>query len=373
MWLFYVLIAYICVISLMIYKRDIIFQKRNHSRDSLFLILTMGLLFLLNALRSLYTGNDTLSYYNLFRYYSSGYTAAQYSSAGFEWMDSYIDIGWRYLNKGFSAISTNYQLFISVIAAFLYWFTTKYIKNHSQNITLSVLLFFLIMFHSYLNILRQAVAIVIILMAYGLLKDKKYVPFGLCVLVATLFHKFALISLFLILFQSINFNKTISKIVLLTSIILSVSGGILLFPTLLGYNGGHLDDQAGISSVFAIILNGVVYLSMEYLVSSNRDSNTYYWRVDEYSFFRWINLVTLCLSILETALPVLYRIEYYFSVYQIIGIPAIMMHSDRDKKSINLILLIVVSTIIVYRTGIAIFRPEWMTDFPYHFFWQGGY
>lgn len=378
MLLYFLIIAYIYLASILVYKRKLIYQIRKPDRDACYMFFTMGFLLLLNCLRSLYTGNDTISYYKLFRYYSTGYTMEQYSSAGFDWMDVYVDIGWRYINVLFSKISDSYQLFISVIAIFLYLFTTRYIKKNSPNIAISVLLFFLLLYHQYLNVLRQAVAIVIILMSFELLKNKKYIKYSVCILIASLFHKFAVVSFVLIPFYIIKYKKGTARIAILVSAILTVSGAILVFPTFLGYSGAHLNDQTGIKSLFSLVLNSIIFLSSEYLCYAKEIDEDYSEEIDVkiteegISFYRWINLMAVCLSILEMGLPVMYRVEYFFSVYQIIGLPTIMMSSIKNKKNISIVFLILVIVLIVYRIGIAIYRPEWMTDFPYKFYWQEG-
>ena len=378
MLLYFLIIAYIYLASILLYKRKLIYQIRKPDRDACYMFFTMGFLLLLNCLRSLYTGNDTISYYKLFRYYSTGYTMEQYSSAGFDWMDVYVDIGWRYINVLFSKISDSYQLFISVIAIFLYLFTTRYIKKNSPNIAISVLLFFLLLYHQYLNVLRQAVAIVIILMSFELLKNKKYIKYSVCILIASLFHKFAAVSLVLIPFYIIKYKKGTARIAILVSAILTVSGAILVFPTFFGYSGAHLNDQTGIKSLFSLVLNSIIFLSSEYLCYAKEIDEDYSEEIDVkiteegISFYRWINLMAVCLSILEMGLPVMYRVEYFFSVYQIIGLPTIMMSSKKNKKNISIVFLLLVIVLIVYRIGIAIYRPEWMTDFPYKFYWQEG-
>lgn len=374
MWLYYFLIGYIYIGSVCVYKRDMISQVRRNDRDILFIFITMGVLLFLNCMRGLYVGNDTVSYYKLFNYYSLGYTNEQYSNAGFFWMDNYVDIGWRYFNVLFSKISNNYQLFISCVAIFLYLFTSKFIKRYSTNTSISILLFFLLFYHQYLNVLRQAVAIVIILMAHKYLVNKRIVRFVFAVLIATLFHKYAIVSLALIPISLVSFNKHKSRIAIIISIIMALSGGVFLLPRLFGYTGGYINNPTGISTVFSFVLNSVIYICSELLINTAEDiascGTNENATVSSVDFYRWINLIALCLSILEIALPALYRVEYFFVIYQIVGIPYFVSVSKHKKETNRTILIIMIFTLIVYQTGIFIFRPEWITDFPYYFYWQ---
>lgn len=372
MWLYYCLIAYIYISSIFIYRRPLLYQERRINRDKLFLFLSMGLLLLLNCLRSLYTGNDTLSYYKLFKYYSTGSTVEEYSTAGYIWMDSYVDVGWRYLNRIFSHFSDNYQLFISLVAIFLYSFTTKHIRKYSPYIGVSILLFFLRFYHPYLNVLRQAVSIVIILMAHQLLIKRKYVKYAICILLAALFHKFAIVAFILVFFDRIQYKKTTARWMIVVSIILSISGGALIVPRLIGYSGSYMTNETGISTFFSFVLNASIFFIMNYISSKGmccdkqNDKNV----EKTISYYKWINLVSLCLSILEMTLPGLYRVEYFFTIHHIVGIPYMLKYSKISDNTKRNSLLLIIASLIIYQTGIFIFRPEWISEFPYHFYWQ---
>ena len=371
MWLFFFLIIYIYIMSIVLYKNKVGEQRGVCDRCIIFLLSTMGLLLLLTCLRSLSTGNDTWSYYELFKYYTTGATMREYSEEGYYWMDSYVDIGWRFLSKAIGGVSYSYQLFISVIAAFFYGVTTRYLAKYSPNISASVMLFFLLFFHRYLNVLRQFTSIMIVLIGFDYLQKKQYIRFVICVLVAMLFHKFAFVSLILILFFEISLNNFRIISIIIFSAFMSASGGVFIIPRLIGYSGGYLSDQTGISTVFSFILNSIVFMMAEVLYPS-----PYFYRLQDkkirknLNFYRWINLIVLCLSILEIALPGVYRVIYFFSIFQIVGIPFVMAYSDRSRYFKVRCFLIIILTIIVYQTGILVFRPEWNTAFPYHFFWQ---
>jgi len=357
--------------SIALYKNKVGDQRGVCDRRNVFLLSTMGLLMLLTCLRSISTGNDTWSYYELFKYYTTGVTTVEYSEQGYFWMDSYVDIGWRYLNKIIGSVCDSYQLFISAIAVFFYGVTTRFLKRYSPNVSASVMLFFLLFFHRYLNVLRQFTSIMIVLIGFDYLQKKQYMRFALCVLVAMLFHKFAFVSLILIPFFKIRLNKFKIISIIILSALMSVSGGIFIIPKVIGYSGGYLSDATGISTVFSFILNGVVFFMTEVLYPSSNfegllDKKT---RIN-LNFYRWINLIVLCLSIFEMVLPGVYRVIYSFSIFQIVGIPFIMANSSKSRWYKIRCFLIIIITIIIYQTGIFIFRPEWNTAFPYHFFWR---
>lgn len=372
MWLYFFIVFYIYFCSIAIYKNRILKQSRRKTRDNLFIFLTMGLLLLLNCLRSLTTGNDTLSYYHLFNYYTSGVVNFEYSYEDLYWMNFYVDIAWRFINRVFGVISTDYQLFISFIACILYFVTIKHIKKNSTNVALSVLLFFLLFYHPYLNILRQAMAIVIILLGYEELLKKKTIRFVFMVVIATLFHKYAFVSLALIVFMNYRYKQNRAIGIIIIAAILSVSGVVFYIPQLLGYSGDYLNDQTGISTVFSLCLNGAIFLLLEYICPKSIDVMEEFDLIKyrEVNFYRWINMVAFVLSIMEISLPALYRVEYFFTIYQVTGVPYLLHYSNKPIKTRSLVMTVIIVIVVVYNAGKMIFRPEWITEFPYKFFFS---
>lgn len=373
MSLFLFLLAYILLTSVLVYRTNIINCYRYKSKDNFFIFFTMGLLLLLNCLRSVGTGNDTYSYKALFDYYSNQYFV-DYSQAALIWMDSYIDIGFRVLNKIFTYFCNNYQIFISIIACFIYFSTIKFIKKYSDNVVISVVLFFLAFFHAYINVLRQAIAISIVLLGFELLYEKKILKFILFVLLATTFHKTAIITLIfipIVHMKKFSINKGILAI--LGCIILTYGGFVQLLISTVGYSGSYISEENGISVYASILLSVLIFFVMVFLKGKNNfDSLDEICNGDnlQSSFYIRIPIVHICISIMSLALPILYRFEYYFTIFYIVGLPYYIMNSKTylsNKKILTFFLIIVFAS---YVGGILIFRPEWYSEFFYHFFWE---
>ena len=371
---FYFILFYILLMSIFVYKRVLIDCSRC-KRDKWFLFFSMGMMLTLNCLRGINVGNDTISYKNVFEYYKSRETLFTVSDAGLRWMDEYVDIGYRTVNVLFSRISSSYQLFISAIAFFLYGTVTKHIKKESPNLAISVLLFFLIFYHPYVNVLRQVIAISIILLGFGLLKSGKIIRFSLCIIFAALFHKTAVIALLLIPLMKIkHFNTRKTLLVIALVIGLTATNTVKRAVSLLGYRGMYMSEEQGISTYAQILLSMVIFLLINY------------WRINPIKnfvkgeiinnvaeldrFYSRIPAVHLCLSIAGLNIPILYRCSYYFTIFYLTGIPYFIMKSERSKTNLRVTLALLIIMYTVYHTGVLVFRPEWVTEFQYKFFWQ---
>lgn len=110
-------------------------------------------------------------------------------------------------------ISSNYHLFLLTIAFFNIISAVRFIRCHACNFTFSMLLFFTLgMYLSNFAAMKQSIAMAILTYAIDNLLDKKYIRFYLIVILAALFHTYAIMYAVLPLFT----NKPWTKITYLT-------------------------------------------------------------------------------------------------------------------------------------------------------------
>lgn len=373
MALFWIILIYFFIVQLLIYKRSIAKCYSNYGNENLFLFLTMGLLLALTCFRSLETGNDTISYFYLFEHYKGKGDSQAYSPEAIKWMDSYVDIGYRFINRLFSKISGNYQLFISCVAIFMYTVVIKFIKKYSPNCVLSVFLFFLMFFHVYLNVLRQAIAISIILMGIQYLFDKKKLRFAFVVCVAALFHKTALIALLLIpVALKKHFSVKNSIIIIIISMLMVYSGVVEKILEIIGYSGKYISEERGLSTYAGIAISLIVFLVMLFLYPKTISPEAIQDGGDGCfkRFYIRLPVIQVMISIAALAVPILYRFEYYFTIFYLTGIPYFFMNNNGMESNKKILARVLIIAYIAYVCGILIFRPEWYTEFQYHFFWE---
>lgn len=129
----------------------------------------------------------------------------------------YVEIGYKYLNKLIQLIPCSNVFWLYIITSAFMIFGFGYaIKKYVEPEYLFVSIFMFIgsgIFFATLNLIRQYIAIVIILLGLGFLKNKKYIKFSIAIFLACLFHTSAIIMLpfmiFYIIFNNNKYTKTL--------------------------------------------------------------------------------------------------------------------------------------------------------------------
>lgn len=364
------------LLSWAIYKVKLVYQIGSSEQNRLFLVMCLGYLTVLACFRGMNVGNDTRSYYNLFLFYTGQVSVQNISSAGLRWMSN-IEIGYRLLNKYFGTIWHNYQAFISVIAIVSYLVLGRFVKKYSSNVALSVILMFLMFYSSYMNLLRQIIALSIVLLAFDALNAKKTFRFVIGVLVATiLFHHSAIICLLLLPMSKSKCSKKLAYLSVTMAALVVAFGRIPAIMSFLNITTGYTDVAAGSSIVFSIIKNFAVLLFSWYLTNirssstlqdtSNSELNP---KISD-NLISWIPFICLLISVCALGMPVATRFELYFEIFLIVLIPRMITTCARMPSNIRVVVNTLLLTLLIYNAGKIVYRPEWVTEFSYYPFWS---
>lgn len=364
------------LLSWAIYKVKLVYQIGSSEQNRLFLVTCLGYLTILACFRGMNVGNDTRSYYNLFLFYTGQGTVQNISSAGLRWMSN-IEIGYRLLNKYFGTIWHNYQAFISAIAIVSYLVLGRFVKKYSSNVALSVILMFLMFYSSYMNLLRQIIALSIVLLAFDALNAKKAFRFVIGVLVATiLFHHSAIICLLLLPMSKSKCSKKFAYLSVAIAALVVAFGRIPAIISFLNITTGYTDVAAGSSIVFSIIKNFAALLFSWYLTNIRSSSTLPDTNNSELNpkisdnLISWIPFICLLISVCALGMPVATRFELYFEIFLIVLIPRMITTSARMPSNIRVVVNTLLLTLLIYNAGKIVYRPEWVTEFSYYPFWS---
>ncbi len=255
----------------------------------------------------------------------------------------------------------NKQIFL-VITAFLSLMGPLYIiKKYSKNYFLSIFLFITFQFFTYdFYLLRQVIAMSILLLSLKYVEEKKFVKFAIMVGIATCFHTSAF--LFVIVYWLSKLEIDSKKLLIITGCMI----GILLFG----------------DRIINLVLN-IVY--QHYVGSTGEEGGYFYFIVLLFvflittllkkAFLRqqktnqiWYNILILAMFIQLFAIkkPIISRATIYYSIALIIVLPNVIK-CIKDKNLRMLInLLVCVGFFLFYLTRLGN-ENIYMT---YHFFWQ---
>ena len=163
-------------------------------RKIVFLIISCLTLTTIAMFRTKYVGIDTLQYFRNFQYISN--------TAYSELHLIRYELGFTYLCKILGEFYSDPQILIIVTSIFINVSVFRFIYKNSDNVVLSVIFYILLNFYyNYMNIMRQALAISIILWGFEFIKKEKNISFIITVIIAMQFHSSAILALVFFVFK----------------------------------------------------------------------------------------------------------------------------------------------------------------------------
>ena len=230
-------------------------------------------------------------------------------------------------------------------------------------LTIGLSIYYLLFFNMSLNMMRQWIAMTMIMLAYVYLKDSKYVQSTIIFIIAVLFHRTAIIGLgVLITYVLLRKNKReiflkfstkrynlnivifITIITLLITTVLSNSFRIML-TNLLGLS----DYSTYVNGTVAISINQIytdIPVLLLFLMIWKRRKN-----IEDYTFLTFCVFSNIVLSQLSSVMAYSSRIVLYISVFKMLIVPIYLNNlQGRLKKIITLILILLLYSIYWYYT-----------------------
>lgn len=283
------------------------------------------------CLRDYSVGTDT-------RYYVRRFISIQ----SINWTDLYkeskvlnIEYGYAVLNKIVGIFTKSPRIFIAVCAIFIEFSFARFIYKYSSDVVISTYMFLTweIFFHS-LNIMRQYLALAILLFALdAFIEDKKIIYFILLG-TAYFFHKSSLCFILIIFIKNIKINyKFLLEIIFVAVIIINYVEDILIKLS----NYGYRDYMARISSEGGdrggmVIASSLVILVFCFLIMIDKieDKNS--------SFFLAIFSLGILIQLMSLQFKLVARIAYYFTWTIIIFVPNLINKVSKTNKRIVKIL-----------------------------------
>ncbi|MDN3425677.1 EpsG family protein [Planococcus notacanthi] len=369
MWLFYLLIIYILVLGAFLG-----FSNKSDLKKNMYIYFTFGLFLILSAFRGENVGNDTINYLNLFKEISVSDNLSLFSPR--------FEVGYVYLNKVLSYFSSNPQIILIVTSIIIMLGFARFISKYSKIPWLSVYLFFTLGYYGMsLNTIRLNIAIVLVLLSYDFLKNKKAFRFIFVIILASLFHRTAIF--FLIAWPLIKMKITLKTIAIFCLVSIGMyfsfpsllSMSLSLFPTYGYYVGSdYLNGEVRLASVMnmlvgiSIALLGILINHQKHINEKKEISFKTKERDNEDNHNMLILLFTgISLIFISFRFNLLDRIGDYFIVFAIVYLPNVMVQLKDSKLRYTLIYFIIL-LFFAYVATIQMLRPEWNEIYPYSFF-----
>ncbi|MGM9876375.1 MAG: EpsG family protein [Bacilli bacterium] len=302
----YIILLLIIILVSLLFKIFGVNIKNNKK----YLLTIVIILTLFLGLRGPNVGLDMGNYYNFF-------VAAKNSTIEYLYLHYDFEIGFKMLTKLISFILFDFRFYIVIISTLSMIGIYYLIKDYSKNYFASIFLFITFNFFIYyICTLRQCLAISILLCSLSLLKRKNILCYVASVMIASLFHKTALVFLFLPLFKYITFtSKMIVRYISLCVVLFIIKNPIidvlteLIYDQYIGYRDTSGEGYMMLLLILAVII-GICFVNKKFDI--NKEENKY---------FTGMLLLALPFQILSTKQGLVARIVLYFTYSFIILIP----------------------------------------------------
>lgn len=307
-------------------------------RSCLFLI---ALILMIPAILRQETGNDYLRYVEFF--HLASIDAYVPTEAGFNWLAKAV-----YGLCGYE----NYLLLFAIYAVMTILAMLAVIRQQAENFCFS---FFLFMMFGYyfqsFNTMRYYFALSLSLLAMTCLLRRQYAGFAGLVLLASLFHKTALITLLLYPVAAHRWKKRelAAGVVPGLAVLLLHEKAMELLLSLYPSWEGTVDLAAGTSISWVNIAKCLAVLLLAYYVKADEDPDTF--RGRQLVMYRNSAYIGLLLYVFGWFIPEVSRICYYLTFTQIFYLPMLLSglpETEKGRRQKKLLTILVIAAALVF-------------------------
>lgn len=307
-------------------------------RSCLFLI---ALILMIPAILRQETGNDYLRYVEFF--HLASIDAYVPTEAGFNWLAKAV-----YSLCGYE----NYLLLFAIYAVMTILAMLAVIRQQAENFCFS---FFLFMMFGYyfqsFNTMRYYFALSLSLLAMTCLMRRQYAGFVILVLLASLFHKTALITLLLypVAVRRWKKRELAAGVVPGLAVLLFHEKAMELLLSLYPSWEGTVDLAAGTSISWVNIAKCLAVLFLAYYVKADEDPDTF--RGRQLVMYRNSAYIGLLLYVFGWFIPEVSRICYYLTFTQIFYLPMLLSglpETEKGRRQKKLLTILVIAAALVF-------------------------
>jgi len=314
----------------------------DKSKNISWLKLSFIIIFLFSALRYGY-GNDYFGYLE-------GFRNIRYTDS-----DAHFELGWQYLNLlfqpfGFFAMTATLAAFNSYI---YYRFLKKYVPSQYYWLALFLYVFnpYIMLLH--LSAMRQALAISLFIYSIDYIYKKDLMRYALCIVLASMFHKSAIIYLPMYFVFAKNWRLKQVKgfiVFILFSLILILANKLTPYFNYVVIN--YFEEyniyfgSSKLNSGFGLLMNVMIFvIILMYAVSENKSERQ---KENNYILYN-IAIANYFLYPLAFIVYLASRIGMYTAPAIIAIIPIILNNNGaKDIRKLFLLLIVLATTLFSY-------------------------
>lgn len=328
----------------------------NKTKSNLFIIyISFTIIILFQSFRKWTVGIDIVTYLSFFERLSTG-SMMDFSAEFYT-----IETGFLIYNKFIAWFTSDNQIFLAIVSASIFIPIGYMIYKNSLNLYLSIIaLITLGIFNFTFSGIRQSIAIAVAFLGYEFIKKRKWFWFVLIVLLASTFHKSALIFLPAYPLYYLKINKKHFLLVLGIIVFVFVFKSFLLkffvSSVFEKYDSSELLVSTGAYTMFFIML--LIY-SVSIFVQRKKEFSVKLNACSNYM------LVAVIIQIAASESQVAMRAGYYYFIFIALLLPEIMATFKDKKVRDGLVFITVVMCVAFYYLTTSSSALN-----PYRFYWE---
>lgn len=336
--------------------------KKTKRRRFWFIVLFFGAAALIAAFRDVSVGADTLQFCTWYGIIGS-LPVEDIATTRYE-------IGFVVFCKALYSLSPNYQLLLCVSSVVIFSSIAAIVYRYSEDVVFSAfLLVSLALYTSYLNIMRQALAMAFILFGIMRLLNNRKFSFIVFVLIAVLFHKSAILALVFLPLMNIKFSRrvvvsyiAISLICYLFAVQITDAAAIVLSKDEF-YRAKYMQANYYGALIRVAFYSVIALICANYFTLSTRMSEA----SSDQNLVMHAVMLWLLFTVMGARIEILGRFSVYFGVFALIAIPNALSLPEIANEERKMVTTVMVVLTISYFVVIGVFRPEWQGAIPYVF------
>lgn len=369
---------------------------RTRNADKYYCIIAFSIIIVVAGLRKYTIGIDL-----------EGQYARMYTMIGeMSWSDIFqlrYEPGYSIFCKLLSYVSKDPQFYIFITSLICYGSVGLFIYRNSEDVHLSTMIFITcnLMF-TYMNVIRQALAVAILLFGINFIKKKQYFQFIAVIILASTFHTSALIALLMVVFSIVGYKR---KYVLISFgiYVASLFLGQHFFDmtsTLLGmYEGYATKENYGMAIINSytvmnsILMLFVFFMANRYIYRENTNSRILNAEFRNYrrkkivlgdislistkknekiipfneGFMMNMMLLLLIFQSSSMSMAILSRLRIVFHPYLLVIVPQIVERCT-NKRIVKKVVYLFLFMYFIYTSTHT--SPGNYGTIPYEFFWR---
>lgn len=260
----------------------------------------------------------------------------------------------------------NFQLFLTV-TAIISILPILYLVKNEKMAYFSLLYFFSFYYFFYFYLIKQMLALAIVIFSFNCIKEKKWKKYLILCFVASLVHKFAWPCIIAYpLCRFIKFKKSTYMIIALI-----IAGGILFSETLLELIIKIDPTKLMVSYIyiygrntrlnFGLVLNMLILV---FCAMMRRRVKEY---KEEYNILLILSSINCIFNSYSLIITEFQRLAFFFGIYNAILFPRALEVIPLNKSNKKLFVTVITGLMIIYGLGRTAVNTKCI---PYDFFWN---